>query len=272
MKSPLRITSPANDRVKALVQLRSRRERERRGLTIVEEPLVIARALAAGAAPREVWACPEQQAPEAAELYAELRATLAPAFEVPPAVMDKISYRAQAEGLLILIPRRTVTLAEIAPPPGRPPLVVVLAGVEKPGNVGAVLRVADGAGADAVLLCDGGTDLDNPNCLRASRGACFTVPAAAASGEEARDWLRAHGIALVATAPGDAEPWYETPLTGPTALVFGEEHAGLGADWLESADSTIAIPMAGAADSLNVAVSAAVLLYEAVRQRRAAGT
>jgi len=270
MRPPLRITSPANERVKSLVKLRTRRERERQGLMVVEDPLVIRRALAAGLRPREVWACPEQQLPTVAALYAEIAAGGVPAVEVPPAVMDKISYGERADGLLVLAPRLAAALADLAPATDGPALLVVLEGVEKPGNVGAVLRIADGAGAGAVLLCDGTTDVDNPNCLRASRGACFSVPAAAASGVEARAWLQRHGIRIVATAPADATPWDEADLTGPTALVLGAEHDGLSAAWLAAADATVTIPMVGAADSLNVAASTAVLLYEAVRQRRAA--
>jgi TrmH family RNA methyltransferase len=271
MKNPFRITSPANDRVKALVRLRTRRERDERGLMIVEDPLVIRRALAAGLAVSEVWACPEQQPPAAAALYAELVAAGVPPVEVTPAVMDKVSYGERSDGLLVLAPRRERTLADLTLPADRPALLVVLEAVEKPGNVGAVLRIADGAGADAVLVCDGTGDLDNPNCLRASRGARFTVPAVAAPGDEARSWLREHGVRIVAAAPAGAVPWDETDLTGPVALVLGAEHEGLSAAWLAAADRTVTIPMAGAADSLNVASSGAVLLYEAVRQRRAAG-
>jgi TrmH family RNA methyltransferase len=255
MTPPLRITSPANERVKAVVRLRTRRERDKRGLLVVEEPLVIRRALTAGATLREVWACPEQQAPDAAALYGELVAAGLPAVEVPAAIMNRISYRDNAEGLLVVARRRQLNLADLALPSGRPALLVVLVAVEKPGNAGAVLRIADGAGADAVLLCDGSTDLDNPNCLRASRGTCFTIPAVATKGETARSWLQERGVAIVATAPAGAVHWDE---------------ADLSPAWLQAADRAVTIPMAGAADSLNVAATAAVLLYEAVRQRRAA--
>jgi TrmH family RNA methyltransferase len=226
--------------------------------------------LTAGATLREVWACPEQQAPDAAALYGELVAAGLPAVEVPAAIMNRISYRDNAEGLLVVARRRQLNLADLALPSGRPALLVVLVAVEKPGNAGAVLRIADGAGADAVLLCDGSTDLDNPNCLRASRGTCFTIPAVATKGETARSWLQERGVAIVATAPAGAVHWDEADLSGPVALVLGAEHTGLSPAWLQAADRAVTIPMAGAADSLNVAATAAVLLYEAVRQRRAA--
>lgn len=271
MRPPLAITSTANPRVKALVRLRTRRERRERGLIIIEEPLVIGRALDAGVAAAEVWACPAQMDTATAALYAEIAAAGVPAVEVPPLVMDKIAYRTGGEGLLLVAPRVEPTLDDIALPEDRPALLAVLENVEKPGNLGAALRIADGAGAQAVICTGEGADPGNPNCLRASRGTVFSVPAVEAPMQETVTWLNARGVTILAATPEGGRPWDEVDLTGPVAIVLGAEHEGLSPAWLAAAPERVAVPMAGAADSLNVAATAAVLLYEAVRQRRAAG-
>lgn len=271
MRPPLQITSTANPRVKALVRLRTRKERRAQGLVLIEEPLVIERALAARVAAVEVWACPQQMDTAAAALYTGITAAGVPAIEVPPPVMDKIAYRESSEGLLLVARRSEPVLADFRLPGGRAALLLVLENVEKPGNLGAALRIADGAGAQAVICNGEGADPGNPNCLRASRGAVFSVPAFEATQAETVAWLAAHGVAMLAATPENGRPWDAVDLTGPVALVLGAEHEGLSAAWLAAAPDRVAIPMAGAADSLNVAASAAVLLYEAVRQRRAAG-
>ena len=148
------------------------------------------------------------------------------------------------------------------------PLVMVLEAVEKPGNLGAVLRSADAAGADAVIICDPLTDLYNPNLIRASIGAIFTVPVAACTSEEAIAWLKARGIKIYTAQLQDSLPYYDTDLRGPSALVMGTESTGLTPIWREAADRHIRIPMLGRLDSLNVSVSAAILLFEALRQRQ----
>ncbi len=266
--APSRITSPANPRVKALLRLRERREREETGRFLVEEPLVIARARAAGWPLAEAWACPERLDEAGREIWEALRRDGVPAVEASEAVMDRLAYRDRSEGLLAVALRRPRQLVDLALPAGRPPLVVVLEDVEKPGNLGAVLRIADGVGADAVLVA-GGADLDNPNVLRASRGAFFTVPAVAAPRGQVVDWLRGRGLRLLAADPGGADLWDATELTGPVAIVLGAEHAGLSPALRAACDATAGIPMRGSGDSLNVATAAAVLLYEAARRRRA---
>ncbi|MBE0565296.1 MAG: RNA methyltransferase [Krumholzibacteria bacterium] len=271
MRPPLQITSAANPRVKALVRLRGRRERREQGLILVEEPLVIRRALDAGVPAVEVWACPQQMATATAALYAEIAAAGVPTVAVPPQVMDKVAYRTGGEGLLLVARRHEAVLADVALPADRPALVVVLENVEKPGNLGAVLRIADGAGAQAVVCTGEGADPGNPNCLRASRGAAFAVPAIEAPLAETAAWLTDRGVTILAATPDGGRPWDEVDLTGPLALVLGAEHDGVSAAWLAATQGRVAIPMAGTGDSLNVAASAAVLLYEAVRQRRAAG-
>jgi TrmH family RNA methyltransferase len=263
---PSAITSLQNDRVKDLVRLRTRRERDRTGLTLIEEPLVIARALDASYPLQTLFFCPDRVAPEHKVLVDRLFEVVGlECVKVTEPVMDKISYREQAEGLLVVAPQVTRDLASLDLRDA--PLLVVLEAVEKPGNLGAVLRVADGAGADAVIVCGGGTDLFNPNVLRASRGSFFSVPTVAAATDTVQDFLRSRNIATVATSPVADHRWDEIGLTGPTAFVLGAEHDGLTSDWLTQADLTVGIPMLGSGDSLNVSTSAAILLYEAVRQR-----
>jgi TrmH family RNA methyltransferase len=264
------ITSLQNPQVKRLVRLRRRREREAEGAILLEEPLVIARALAAGHPLREVYVCPDLVGDAAADLLAELEEGGRDRWRVTalsPAVMAKVSYGERTTGIVVVADRLHHELEALALPDA--PLCVVLDTVEKPGNLGAVLRAADGAGADAVLVSGGGTDLGNPNVLRASRGACFSVPAVEADPGRIRDFLRARGIALVATAPSAELVYTACDLTGPVAIACGAEDRGLDGAWLAAADRLVRIPMRGAADSLNVATAAALLLYEAVRQRSA---
>lgn len=272
---PTRLTSLQNDQVKALVRLRKRRERDSRQLTLIEEPLVIQRALAAGYPLSAVYYCPELLAGEHHHILNELRilADRQPGLslvEVTAPVMTKVAYRETPAGLLIVAPQVHTGLADLGASEVDNPLLVVLESVEKPGNLGAVLRIADGAGAQAVIVCGQGTDLFNPNVLRASRGAFFSVPTVACPWDELQAYLGRTGIRSVATSPAATEAWDRTDLTGPTAILLGTEHDGLSQELLAAADTSVNIPMKGAADSLNVATAAAVLLYEAVRQRGAA--
>jgi len=187
--------------------------------------------------------------------------------EVPETLYRKIAYRDSTEGVIAEVETKDRRLEELQL--SENPLIVVLEAVEKPGNLGAVLRSADAAGADAVIVCDPLTDLYNPNLIRASIGAIFTVPTVAAPSEEVIPWLKAHGIRILTAQLQDSEWYYDTPMTGPTALVMGTESTGLTDQWRVAADAHIRIPMLGRLDSLNVSVSAAILLFEAVRQRQA---
>ena len=185
--------------------------------------------------------------------------------EVPRELYEKIAYRGGTEGMIAEVKARETGLEDLRP--GERPLVVVLEGVEKPGNLGAVLRSADAAGADAVLVCDPLTDLYNPNLIRASIGAVFTVPVVCCSSEEAIKWLKNNNINIYTAQLQDSSWYYDTDMTGGTAIVIGTEATGLTTVWREAADAHIRIPMLGELDSLNASVSAAILLYEAVRQR-----
>ncbi len=270
MPRPDRITSLQNPRVKDLVRLRDRRDRDARGLTIIEEPRVIRRARQAGYPFREVWHCPELLAATDPGLLDWLRE--GPPFEgveVAPHVMAKVAYKDRPEGALVVAPQRRRTLAGL--PLSARPLLLVLEGVEKPGNLGAILRVADAAGADAVVVCDPATDVFNPNVLRASTGAFFTVPVVEEEAAVVQAWLRERRIPAVATTPAAELAYTRADLAGPVALLLGAEDAGLTGAWLERADLRVRIPMRGECDSLNVSVTAALVAYEAVRQRTGGG-
>ena len=185
--------------------------------------------------------------------------------EVSRAVYEKIAYRGSTEGMIAEVRVRSLSLDDLHL--GESPLIVVLESVEKPGNLGAVLRSADAAKADAVIVCDPLTDLYNPNLIRSSIGAIFTVPCVACSSEECIRFLKSKGIRILTAQLQDSELYYETDMTCGTAIVMGTESTGLTNVWREAADAHIRIPMLGQLDSLNVSVSAAILLFEAVRQR-----
>ena len=187
-------------------------------------------------------------------------------FEVSAAVYEKIAYRGGTEGVMAIVETPELGLERLNLP--EKPLVVVLEAVEKPGNLGAVLRSADAAGADAVIVCDPLADVFNPNVIRASTGAVFSVPVAVASSEEAIDFLKKNNIRILTAQLQDSVLYYDSDMKKGTAIVMGTEDKGLSELWREAADEHIRIPMLGVADSLNVSVSAAILLFEAVRQRR----
>jgi TrmH family RNA methyltransferase len=184
-------------------------------------------------------------------------------------VFEKVSYREGPDGWLAVVPAVETSLAHLDL--GPQPLVLACAGLEKPGNLGAILRTADAAGVTAVIAADPVTDWGNPNVVRASKGTVFSVPIASATSAEVLAWISAHGLQLVAATPDATELVTEVDLTGPTVLAVGAEQTGLPPDWLERSDVRVRIPMLGRADSLNVSASAAIITYEAVRQRLQVG-
>jgi len=261
------LSSARNPRVKAAAALRDRKERDRTGLTLVDGIREVTRAVAAGAVPSEAFVHPERLArhPDGPALDTLLRASGAPVHQCGDAVLDRLGFGDRSEGIVAVVPIPPLDLERLALPPE--PLVVVLEGVEKPGNLGAVLRSADGAGADAVILADPRTDPFNPNAIRASLGTIFAVPLAAGPSEAVRDFLRERRIAAV-TARVDAPSLHTAvDLRGALALVLGSEAHGLSEVWRGDDTPAVRLPMLGVADSLNVATAAAVLLYEARRQR-----
>ena len=185
--------------------------------------------------------------------------------EVPTALYERIAVRSGSEGIIAQVFDRSHALEDLSLPEN--PLVVVVEKLEKPGNLGAILRSADGAGADALIVCDSAVELTNPNAVRSSLGSLVTVPVALASSAEAISFLKAHRIQILTAQLQDSRPYYDIDMRGGTALVIGSESDGLTAPWREAADRHVLIPMLGRMDSLNASVSAAILLYEAVRQR-----
>lgn len=262
------ITSPANPRLKALGQLRRRRVREAEGRTLVEGAEELELTLSAGVVPEVVFHCPELMAadgPGPAAVTAA-RARGAQIVRLGRAAFEKAAYREGPDGLLAVVPAVHRRCAELALPAA--PLVLLCQAVEKPGNLGAMLRTADAAGVAAVVAADPVTDWGNPNLVRASKGTVFSVPVAADPTTAALDWLQSEGVALVATTPDTDVEHTDVDYTGPVAVAVGAEKQGLTDEVLRQAAHRVRIPMVGRANSLNVATSAAVVLYEAVRQRR----
>jgi len=260
------ITSVQNPRVRAAVRLRDRRARDESGLTIVDGGREVLRALAAGVVPEEAFVCRELvRTDDARAAVAAVSAVGAPTWEVSPAVLERVAFGDRSEGVVAIVRIPSTALADLRP--GPEPLIAVLEGVEKPGNLGAILRSADGAGADAVIAADPRTDLYNPNAIRASLGTIFALGVAAASTAESVAWLRGRGIRIVAARVDAARLHTDVDLTGPVAVVVGSEAHGLTAAWLAPDVEAVRLPMLGVADSLNVAAAAAILLYEARRQR-----
>lgn len=270
----LQITSPQNPRIKRVIRLNDRRARDEARQTVVEGVREVSLALKHGRVPIEAYLCPELIEGAAAEQAAAHLATISGAgmcelFYVSPAVFARMAYRGQSGGLLVVMPYRTFALHDISFRAA--PFLVIVEEAEKPGNLGAILRTADAAGVDAVLVPQAagttGTDVHNPNVIRASLGAYFTVPVIVAPIAEIVAWLRAGGIALIAATPLAENLYTNVDLRGPVAVVVGSEAWGLSDTLLAAADWPVRIPMAGAVDSLNLAASAALLMYEVVRQR-----
>ena len=259
------LTSTRNPRVRAAAALRDRRAREETGLTLVDGARELTRALEGGAIVVEVFVEDARLGSEGAAAVAEARRRGAAVLGVSGPVLDRLAYGARSEGLVATVRVPSMALTDLRLPADA--LVVVLEGVEKPGNLGAVLRTADAAAADAVIAADPRTDLFNPNAIRASLGTIFAVPLAAGPSAMVRDSLADRGLTLLA-ARVDADALYtEVDLRGPIAVVLGSEADGLSDAWTGPSVVPVRLPMLGVADSLNVSIAAAVILYEARRQR-----
>ena len=253
------ITSAQNPKIRNLLLLQEKsKARREQGLFVVEGRRELEHCLEAGYTVRTVFVCPELVGDRWPALTGNL-------IEIPETLYRKVAYRESTEGIIAEVECREHRLEDLQL--GEKPLIVVLESVEKPGNLGAVLRSADAARADAVIVCDPLTDLYNPNLIRASLGGVFTVPTVCASSTETIAWLRARCIRILTAQLQDSSWYYDIDMTVGTALVMGTESTGLTPVWREAADAHIRIPMLGRLDSLNVSVSAAILLFEAVRQR-----
>lgn len=261
------ITSRQNPRIKALVRLRDKRERQTQGEFLIEGLRETKRALDANIVPTALVLCPEHIADDtAAETLIRCLPESATVYEVSTEVFAKISMRDSPDGILLVARTPATSLDSLQLPPS--PLLLIVEGVEKPGNLGALIRSADAAGAAALICADPLTDFFNPHVIRNSQGAVFSLPCVADTSPEVLSYLRKQGIRLVATTPDTPSLLWDSPLTGAIAIAVGSESQGLSPQWLDQADTRLRIPMHGGADSLNVSVSAALCLYEAVRQRR----
>ena len=271
------ITSAQNPKIKNLLLLQEKsKARREQGLFVVEGRRELEHCLEAGFQIKTIFFCkeilPEGLLFPEAKKKADASGNNSPSgqeilyIEIPEQLYRKVAYRDSTEGIIAEVEYKSLSLKDLQLPEN--PLIVVLEAVEKPGNLGAVLRSADAAGADAVFICDPLTDLYNPNLIRASIGAVFTVPTVAVSSEEAIGFLKGRGIQILTAQLQDSSLYYDVDMRRGTAIVMGTESTGLTPLWRQAADAHIRIPMLGRLDSLNVSVSASILLFEAVRQRQ----
>jgi TrmH family RNA methyltransferase len=253
------ISSPANERIKWLVRLRNRRYRDDEGVFVVEGVGLYRKALAAGLVPEVTFVSDDSIESTGPTLLTE------------PEALDRASYRQKSQGLIAVFPQLDTGLhrLELA---GDDPLILVAESIEKPGNLGAILRTVGAAGADALITVGEGPDAHNPNVVRASTGALFAVRLAVSDWDELQPWLDDRGIRAIATSPAATTSIWDADLTGPVALITGAEAEGLSPRAVDVAAETLLIPQSiDTVDSLNVSVAAAILLYEARRQRSQAG-
>lgn len=260
------ITSPHNARVKAAIRLRDRRHRQKQARIRIDGARELLRAIHAGVPLVEVFVCgPLCQGDDAQRVLAELPKSGAEVLNVAQPVFEKLAFGDRADGVVGVAQTPCPALSDLTLPDN--PLVAVLEGVEKPGNVGAALRSGDAAGLSALIVADGRTDLYNPNAIRASLGTIFTLPVCTAGAQEALDWLRRHGLSIYAARVDARVVYTEADLRRPAAIVLGSEAEGLSRVWTGEDVTAVRLPMLGVADSLNVSATAAVLFYEALRQR-----
>ena len=264
--SPEKITSLQNPRIKQLVKLRDRRDRDEAGLFLVEGYREIRRALEKSIRLTELYFSPEWFLGEnEPALIDQAKQAGAQLFELSKDAFAKVAYRERPDGLLAVVPQWKHGLAGLKL--GSNPFLLVVESIEKPGNLGTILRSADAAGCDAVIVCDAVTDIFNPNVVRSSTGVLFSVPIVVTDSVAVHAWLREEGIRIVATTPDTPNVYTKADLRGPLAIIMGSEQYGLSEFWLKESNLLVRIPMAGQADSLNVAMATIITLFEAVRQR-----
>jgi TrmH family RNA methyltransferase len=252
--------------VKDALRLRQSRHRRKQGRFLIDGAREILRALGGGILAVEAFVCPALcDTAERARTLEQVKASGVPIWEIPPQVFERLAFGERTEGILLVAESVPRTLAELVVP--EQAVVAVVEGIEKPGNLGAILRSADATGVSAVIVTDAGSDLYNPNCIRASLGTVFTLPICEASSAESLAWLIERKIKVFAARPDAALDYTEADFHAGGAIVLGSEAAGLSKTWNAPEVTPIRLPMLGVADSLNVSVTAAVLFYEAVRQR-----
>ena len=263
------LTSVRNQRVKDVVKLRNRRQRDRQGRFVIEGQRELACAADAGFTLEAVYHCEDLFVDnDARDLVARVAEVAVDCQQTSRAVFEKMSYRHTPDGLLGIATAPDLSLARLPQPEDA--LWLVASAIEKPGNLGAMLRCADAAGSAGVLVADPATDVYNPNVVRASVGTLFSVPIAVGTAEDIRDWLETRRVRIVTARPDGDVDYTQADLRGNLAIIVGSEHDGLGSAWSQPGCEAVRIPMAGRADSVNAAVAAALLLFEARRQRRTA--
>lgn len=266
MREPLLISSSANPKIKRCIHLRKKRERDRSSLFLIEGYRELLRATEGKLEVEELFISPEHFLGEnEGELISKIEKKGAKIYRCDPKVFEKISYRDRPDGLLAVAKQPKKELKDL--PLSKIPFLVIAESIEKPGNLGTILRSSDAAGVDGCIVCDPCTDVYNPNVVRSSVGTLFTVPVVQATTEETLAYLRDQGIQILAATPHTENFHHQVDLKKPVALVLGTEQVGLSKTWMDEADLKVKIPMLGTADSLNVAMAATVLLYEVVRQR-----
>ncbi len=267
MSIDINISSVQNPKIKGLLALQQKSsERRMTGLFVVEGQRELQHCMNAGMSVNCVFVCPSVMGESDAEKFIDSLPQSVQVYTVSSNVYEKIAYRGGTEGVVAEVVAKPLKLSELRLPDN--PLIVVLESVEKPGNLGAILRSADASGVDAVVVCDPLTDLYNPNLIRSSIGAIFTVPCLACTSEDCISFLKENGVSILTAQLQDSSLYYDIDMKRPTAIVMGTEATGLTNVWRKAADAHIRIPMLGQLDSLNVSVSAAILMFEAVRQRQ----
>ncbi len=261
-----KITSIQNPRIKNILRLQKPSERKEQRLCTVEGFRELRMALEADFEIDELYYCPEIVNSEFRKWLKKHEAKFPGSVEIGKNVFERIAYRESTEGIYALVRTKDRTLNDLVL--RKKPLLLALEAVEKPGNLGAVLRTADAAALDAVIICDPHTDIYNPNVIRSSIGAVFTMPVVSCSSEELMNWLKKKGIKSCAAVVEGSINYHEADYTMASAIIMGTESTGLTKIWMENADARICIPMSGRMDSLNVSTSAAIIVFEAMRQRK----
>ncbi len=260
------LTSRQNPKIKQLIKLKERKERDATGQFLIEGYRELKRAADSHVQMERLFFCPslflgENEYP----LIEQIKKEGAEIEECPEHLFEAFSYRDRPDGLIAIAKQMQLSLEHLLLK--KNPFVLIAEGIEKPGNLGSILRSADAAGADAVIVCDRCTDIYNPNVVRSSVGTLFTLPVVEASSEETLKWLQKQQIKISAATPSAKIEFTAADFKGPMAVVVGTEQLGLSKFWMEKADIQVAIPMKGMADSLNVAAATTLLLYEILRQR-----
>jgi TrmH family RNA methyltransferase len=270
----LLLSSLQNPRIKEAIHLRDRHERNRSDQFLIEGYRELLRAVDAGWTIDRLFICPEFfLGSNENNLIQRIALKGSQVLTCTEKVFQKLSYRDRPDGLLAIAPQRHPTLQDLSEKLKKkdPPFFIVAEAIEKPGNLGTILRSSDAVGLDALIVCDRCTDIYNPNVVRASVGTLFTVPTVESEGHETLKWLKDHQIAILAATPSATREFTEVDMSGPLAIAVGTEQLGLSEKWMENADIQVRIPMHGVADSLNVAMATTLLLYEALRQRKEKG-